>query len=104
MIDYRDLLPAMSLDEARRVRGEQELIVRYEPEKAIATLAQLLPEKADRQRLLSLMERLLADQRVQKFKPLPEQVSMLERIRVAVGPAGRARARPVARAERSRLQ
>jgi hypothetical protein len=104
MLDYRSLLPAMTLDEARRVRGEQELIVRYEPEKAIATLPDLLPEKADRQRLVSLFERLLGDQRVQKFKPLPEQVAMLERIRGAFGAQGASRRRPASRTERSRLQ
>lgn len=85
MTDYRDLLPSMSQDEARRVRGEQELIVRYAPDRALATLPTLLPEKSDRERFLSLLERLLADQRVQKVKPLPEQVAMLERIRTTVG-------------------
>ena len=32
-------------DEARRIRGEQEIIVRYEPERALATLPQLLPRR-----------------------------------------------------------
>jgi hypothetical protein len=106
MTDYRDLLPAMTMDEARRVRGEQELIVRYEPDQAVATLPSLLPEKADRQRLVSLMERLLGDQRLQKVKPLPEQIAMLERIRGAFGAeaaAGRRR-RPATRTQRSHLQ
>jgi pimeloyl-ACP methyl ester carboxylesterase len=85
LVDYKDLLPPMTLDAARRVRGEQELIVRYEPEQAIATLPRLLPQKSDRDRFLSLLERLLADQRVQKVKPLPEQVAMLERIRTSIG-------------------
>ena len=89
----RDLLPAISMDEARRVRGEQELIVRYAPEQAVESLAQLLPEKADRERLLSLMDRLLADQRVRKLKPLPEQVAMLERIRHTIGADGAAKGR-----------
>ena len=38
MADYRELLPAMPPDQWRRVRGEQEIIVRYEPEQALATL------------------------------------------------------------------
>ncbi|MBC5785701.1 DUF3141 domain-containing protein [Ramlibacter sp. USB13] len=97
MTEYKGLLPAMSLDEARRVRGEQELIVRYEPEKAIETLPQLLPEKSDRDRFLSLLERLLADKRVQGVKPLPEQVAMLERIRTTVGGNGGARRAPPGR-------
>ena len=32
MADYRDLLPAMPPDQWRRIRGEQEIIVRYEPD------------------------------------------------------------------------
>ena len=36
--DYRDLLPDLPLDEARRIGGEQEIIARYEPEKAVETL------------------------------------------------------------------
>ena len=100
----RDLLPAISMDEARRVRGEQELIVRYAPEQAVESLAQLLPEKADRERLLSLMDRLLADQRVRKLKPLPEQVAMLERIRHTIGADGAAKGRRApARASRRAL-
>jgi pimeloyl-ACP methyl ester carboxylesterase len=86
--DYKELLPAISMDEARKVRGEQELIVRYAPEQAVESLPQLLPQQADRQRLLSLLDRLLADQRVQKMKPLPEQIAMLERIRTTVGGGG----------------
>ena len=69
--DYRDLLPAIPRDEARRIRGEQEIIVRYEPEKAVATLPALLTERADRERLLTLLDRLLADERVQRVEPLP---------------------------------
>lgn len=98
LTDYKHLLPEMPIDEARRVRGEQELIVRFEPEQAIATLPQLLPQRADRDRFLSLLDKLLADQRVQKRKPLPEQVAMLARIRTTVGgDASVARRRPSAR-------
>ena len=38
--------------EWRRIRGEQEIIARYEPEQAIDTLAVLLADRADRERLL----------------------------------------------------
>ena len=38
MDEYRELLPAMPPDQWRRIRGEQEIIVRYEPEQALATL------------------------------------------------------------------
>jgi hypothetical protein len=104
LADYKDLLPRLSQDEARRVRGAQELIVRYAPEQAIATLPRLLPEASDRERFLSLLQRLMADERVQDMKPLPEQVAMLERIRSTVGsgsvtaPVRRITTRPARRA------
>jgi pimeloyl-ACP methyl ester carboxylesterase len=96
--DERDLLPAISMSEARRVRGEQELIVRYAPERAVETLPKLLPQQADRERLLLLLEHLLANPRVQKLKPLPEQMAMLERIRHTIGANGSAKARVKVRA------
>ena len=95
LAEYKDLLPSLSPDEARRVRGAQELIVRYAPEQAVATLPRLLPQKSDRERFMSLLERLLADDRVQKIKPLPEQVAMLERIRSSVGAKAAAPARRI---------
>jgi pimeloyl-ACP methyl ester carboxylesterase len=93
--DYRELLPAISLDQARRIRGEQEIIVRYEPERAIETLPMLLSERADRDRLLTLLDRLLADERVQRVKPSAEQLAMLERIRTVLGSAAARRPRVV---------
>src|SRR4030095_1574794 len=36
--DYAELLPELAPDETRRIAGEQEIIARYEPEKAVATL------------------------------------------------------------------
>ncbi len=94
--EYRELLPAISSDEARRIRGEQEIIVRYEPGKSIAALPVLLAERADRDRLLTLLERLLADKRVQKVEPTPEQTEMLGRIRGVLRSGGTTRPRVVA--------
>jgi len=74
--EYHELLPAIPRDEARRIRGEQEIIVRYEP------------ERADRDRLLTLLDRLLADKRVQAVKPSTEQVAALGRIRAVLGAGG----------------
>ncbi len=90
--DYRDLLPDMPLDEWRRILGEQEIIVHYEPEKAIETLPRLLANPADRERLLILLDRLVADDRVQRQAPMEEQLAMVERVRrvldgAAVAPA-----------------
>ena len=83
--DYRDLLPKLPLEEMRRIGGEQEIIARYEREKAIETLPVLLSERKDRQRLLTLLDRVLADKRVQRIKPSAEQAATLARIRSVLG-------------------
>jgi hypothetical protein len=102
--DYRDLLPDLALDEVRRIGGEQEIIARYEPERAVETLPALLPDRADRDRLLKLLERVLADERVQRIRPSPEQAAMLVRIRQVlvaseVGRGGRRGGGAVARSK-----
>ena len=79
--EYRDLLPDLPRDEARRIGGEQEIIARYEPDQAVETLPVLLAKRKDRERLLTLLERVLADKRVQLIEPSPEQRAMLARIR-----------------------
>jgi pimeloyl-ACP methyl ester carboxylesterase len=93
--DYSDLLPAVSMEHARRIRGEQEIIVRYEPDKAVETLPALLAEREDRDRLLTLLDRLLADERVQRVKPSAEQLAMVERIRAVLDSGGARRPRVV---------
>jgi hypothetical protein len=80
LADYKDLLPAMPPDQWRRVRGEQEIIVRYAPEDALATLPQLLRHDADRSRLVTLVQRLLADERVRRAKPSSEQVALIRQL------------------------
>ncbi len=77
---YHDLLPDVEPDAWRRIRGEQELIVRYEPERAAATLPILLRNPADRERLITLARTLLADERMQRDKPSTEQIAMLQHI------------------------
>jgi len=81
---YSEYLPSMPAEQLRRIRGEQEIIVRYEPEQALATLPVLLADHADRERLLTLLEKLMADERVQNAKPTAEQLAMLERIRAVL--------------------
>jgi hypothetical protein len=93
--DYGDLLPDLPREQMRRVRGEQEVVVRYEPERAIETLPLLLSDPADRERLLTLLERLLADPRVPRAEATPEQERTLERIRAVLG--GKRPTRPRAR-------
>ena len=94
MREYRELLPVVSPDEARRIRGEQEIVVRYAHERALATLPLLLAGRGDRQRLLTLLERVLRDPRIQATRPTGTQLATLERIRGVLGvpaPAKRAR-------------
>ena len=43
--DYRELLPDLPLDQVRRIAGEQEIIARYEPERAVETLPLLLSDR-----------------------------------------------------------
>ena len=93
MEDYAALLPKLSQEERRRIRGQQEVIVAFEPVRAVETLAGLLPDPADRARLLNLLERLATDPRVWKDRPAAEQLAMLERIRKVLG-AGEPRAPP----------
>jgi hypothetical protein len=87
--EYRDLLPDLPRDEARRIGGEQEIIARYEPDQAVETLPVLLAKRKDRERLLTLLERVLADKRVQLIEPSPEQRAMLARIRDVLSAADR---------------
>jgi uncharacterized protein DUF3141 len=82
--EYRDLLPALTREQARRIGGEQEIIARYEPERAIETLSALLARKKDRERLVTLLERVLADRRVQRIKPTTQQSAQLARIRAVL--------------------
>ena len=82
--DYADLTPPVPMDQWRRIRGEQEIIVRYAPERALETLPQLL-DSAQRERLLALIERVINDKRVLERKPTAQQVAMLDRVRKALG-------------------
>jgi pimeloyl-ACP methyl ester carboxylesterase len=85
MADYRDLIPQVAPDERRRIRGEQEIIVNYEPERAIETLPDLVADPAERARLVELLTRLLADDRVQQLGATPGQTAMLARIKKVLG-------------------
>ncbi|HEX4883286.1 MAG TPA: poly(3-hydroxybutyrate) depolymerase, partial [Casimicrobiaceae bacterium] len=76
--EYRHLLPDVSWDEWRRVRGEQEIIVRYEPGKALATLPNLLKDPADRERLVTLARALLGDERVRRFQSAEQLATVRE--------------------------
>ncbi len=78
--EYRDLLPDLAPDQWRRIRGEQDIIVRFEPEKAIATLPKLLSKAGDRERLIKAVRALLGDERMRRVEPTSEQLAMIENI------------------------
>ena len=81
--DYAEYMPQMAPDAWRRMRGEQEIIVRYEPAQALATLPDLLDDADDRRRLLTLIDKLLADSRVQGIET-EAQREMLADIRAVL--------------------
>jgi pimeloyl-ACP methyl ester carboxylesterase len=85
--EYAELLPELAPDEARRIEGEQEIIARYEPERAVETLPALLVGRKDRTRLLTLLDGVIADERVQRTEPSAKQKAMLSRIRSVLGSA-----------------
>jgi len=96
--DYAEFLPAMSREQMRRVRGEQDIIVRYEPERALATLPRLLTDPADRDRLLALIKRLLGDERMRVRELTAEDFTRVDAILSVLGAAPR---RPVTIVPRS---
>ena len=81
--EYASLLPEIALDQWRRVRGEQDIIVRHAPEEALSTLPRLLDDNG-RERLLTLLERVLSDPRIQEAKMTGEQLAMAERVRAVL--------------------
>ena len=81
LADYAEYLPDMPLHEWRRVRGTQEVIVRHEPDQALASLPTLLAEPNARARLLGLIDKLMADRRVIGRSPTSAQTTMAAHIR-----------------------
>ena len=82
--DYKDLLPSLPPDEWRRVRGEQEIVVRYEPDRALETLPSLLRDPADRARLVTLLRKLRGDERVRRAAPTDDEKAIVEHIGAAL--------------------
>lgn len=79
--DYADYLPAVALEDWRPIRGMQEVIVRTDPERALESLPRLLSEPQDRDRILTLLDKLGSDPRAVGGAPSEEQKAMLGRIR-----------------------
>ena len=95
--EYRDLLPQLAPADVRRIAGRQQIIVHYEPEKALETLPALLKSPKDRDRLLALLDRVLADPRVQDTQPTAEQRRMFGQIHAVLGGARRRLSAPARR-------
>lgn len=82
---YAEYYPsAIPPDQFRRIRGEQEIIARFEPERAVLTLPVLLADRSDRERMLALLDKLMNEERVQNAQPTAEQLAMFDRIRAVL--------------------
>ena len=90
---YAEHLPDLPADQWRRIRGIQEILVRQDPEQALAGLPALLADGADRARLLALLDKLATDRQVLGARPTAAQKTMLERLRGLLAPPTRRRAR-----------
>jgi hypothetical protein len=90
MREYAELLPVLTPDEMRRIRGEQDIIVRYARAKAIDTLPKLLADPADRVRLAELVRRLRADARMLGHKPTKHDAAVMDMVMRRLGQDGAA--------------
>ena len=98
--EHADLMPAVTREEWRRIRGEQEIIARYAPDKAIATLPKLLADPDDRERMRALLDLLGAEAQRMKREPTAEQVAMFTELGRTIE-AKPARARKAAAARKA---
>lgn len=96
--DYAELLPRQSPEASRRTRGEQEVMVRHEPQRALETLPELVRAPKDRERLLQLIDKVTDDDRVE-FDLTKEQLAMLGKIATVLGAKGAAQPKVVTRAK-----
>jgi hypothetical protein len=81
--EYADLLPDLPVHEWKLIRGQQDILVRFDPERAMATLPRLLADPVDRERFLQVLERLVNDRRL-AAELSPEQLETVKRIRKAL--------------------
>jgi hypothetical protein len=102
MREYADLLPDLQPDEMRRIRGEQDIIVRYARGRAIDTLPQLLQDPADRARLMELVRRLRSDPRMLGHVPTRHDAAVMDMVMRRLGPEPARRARLEAKKTKAR--
>jgi hypothetical protein len=79
--DYKYFLPELAPETMRHIRGVQDIIVQYERDSAIDALPKLLPESEERERFLTLLDKVLNDPRIQVDGVTPEQSATVARIR-----------------------
>jgi pimeloyl-ACP methyl ester carboxylesterase len=101
---YDELLPTLPHEQWRRVRGEQEVAVGLEPERALATLRALLPRTADRARLGTLLDRMIDEGAKRGVQTTAAQDEMLGRIRAVLAAEAPARLRRPAAPRRKKVK
>ncbi|MFA9441738.1 DUF3141 domain-containing protein, partial [Uliginosibacterium sp. sgz301328] len=72
-------------DERRRIRGEQDIIVRYAPQEAVSTLPQLLHDDDERERYVMFFEKLAADPRIASFDMSDHQREVFDALLARIG-------------------
>ncbi len=80
-----DLVPDLPPDAVRRIRSEQEIIGRYEPGHALATLPALLAKPEDRARFAAVLQLVASDLRVRDAVAVQHEQAVLARVRALVG-------------------
>jgi pimeloyl-ACP methyl ester carboxylesterase len=88
---FGHLLPKLAPAEARVIRGNQEVICRYEPERALSTLPLLLSDPTDREHFLIVLDAVVEEYSA-TFGLTEVQSSMLQRIRELLSTEARPRA------------
>ena len=77
-------LPHTTPEEQRRIRGLQDLIVEQDRRGALKSLPMLLSDKADRERLRTLLELVMTETALKQLKLVPRQLKTLRQIRLAL--------------------
>jgi pimeloyl-ACP methyl ester carboxylesterase len=77
---YGHLLPTLTPEQMRVIRGNQEVICRHEPERAVNTLPLLLSTQTEQENFLTLLDAVVDDYSA-TFGMTEEQSAMLQRIR-----------------------
>ncbi|PLK49771.1 DUF3141 domain-containing protein [Uliginosibacterium sp. TH139] len=93
---YAHLLPKMARADWRQLRGVQEIICRYEPARALASLPKLLSNADERSRYLALLDALAADPRFIEHGLDPSQQAIITKIRASLAQPAVARGAPKA--------